>query len=161
MAGTLHSQVDKGCCHDITLPRGRNAGYAWLEEDGRCPYDGRVWREAGSDLHLEQMLVGRSSCMQWGTVWKGETLDSRVWHNGGLFNPKSFTPGECQDLCLQSVGCVGFNWLPNMDCTLMTKLEPDQGKVKGAVSGQPSCKGKGKDLFSVKKRRQLFSPSPL
>ena len=45
--------------------RGRNAGYAWLEEDGRCPYNGRVWREAGSDLHLEQMLVGRSSCMQW------------------------------------------------------------------------------------------------
>ena len=52
------------------LFRGRNAGYAWLEEDGRylrivimmfihirCPYDGRVWREAGSDVHLEQMLV--------------------------------------------------------------------------------------------------------
>jgi len=122
--------------------RGRNAGYAWLEEDGRCPYDGRVWREAGSDVHLEQMLVGRSSCMQFGTIWKGETLDSRVWHNGGLFAPKSFTPGECQDLCLQSVGCVGFNWFPNMNCTLFTNLDRDVGKVRGAVRGHPSCKGK-------------------
>ena len=83
--------------------------------------------------------------MQWSTVWTGETLDSRVWHNGGLFAPRSFNPGECQDLCLQSVGCVGFNWFPNMNCTLMTKLEPEQVKVKGAVSGHPSCKGKGKD----------------
>ena len=149
VAWTLHSQVAKRalliCKVSIPLPRGRNAGYAWLEEDGRCPYNGRVWREAGSDLHLEQMLVGRSSCMQWSTVWTGETLDSRVWHNGGLFAPRSFTPGECQDLCLQSVGCVGFNWFPNMNCTLMTKLEPEQVKVKGAVSGHPSCKGKGKD----------------
>ena len=85
--------------------------------------------------------------MQWSIVWTGETLDSRVWHNGGLFAPKSFTPGECQDLCLQSVGCVGFNWFPNMNCTLITKLGPEQVKVKGAVSGHPSCKGKGKDTM--------------
>ena len=103
--------------------------------------------------------------MQFGTIWKGETLDSRVWssrfflfqkvffsssffvekvwHNGGLFAPKSFTPGECQDLCLQSVGCVGFNWFPNMNCTLFTDLDRDVGKVRGAVRGHPSCKGKG------------------
>ena len=67
----------------------------------------------------------------------------KVWHNGGLFAPKSFTPGECQDLCLQSVGCVGFNWFPNMNCTLFTNLDRDVGKVRGAVRGHPSCKGKG------------------
>jgi hypothetical protein len=76
--------------------QGQNAGYAWLEEDGRCPYDGKVggecrrgagglqvWREGGSDVMQEEMVVARAGETMargerrqrvqaaWSTAWPG------------------------------------------------------------------------------------------
>ena len=102
-----------------------------------------VWHHLeGRDPRLEGMLI-KIFFVPKKCFFSSLFFVEKVWHNGGLFAPKSFTPGECQDLCLQSVGCVGFNWFPNMNCTLFTNLDRDVGKVRGAVRGHPSCKGKG------------------
>ena len=44
-------------CDDI----GQNNGWAWLEENVRCPYLGTTWRRGGSDRVLSSKLVALTS----------------------------------------------------------------------------------------------------
>ena len=132
--------------------RGQNSGYAWLEEDARCPYQGRVWREAGTDALQAGMLVARQSCMHYGVAHGGVVLDDRIHHGGGgLFTPRTSTPGECQELCQGTLGCVGFTWYQNVNCTLHSSspapgTPPALSSGAEIVSGPADCENKVRPL---------------
>lgn len=124
--------------------RGLNAGMSWLEEDARCPDQGKVWRAGGTDKLMPRTKVvtyGKTGwgCLEYETVYQGGLLDDRILHEGHLFTPRTETAVECQDLCLQVEGCVAFTWFRTANCTLWQSLEGKTQGVANTVSGSFSC----------------------
>ena len=118
---------------------GKNAGVGWLEEDGRCPYDGSNWRAGGTDRLMVGALVTTNSCMDFETEYNGTLVaDSRQNVQ------RTDTAIACQTLCQQTKTCMAFTWYNrNTNCTLLSKITDKRNNIKYTVSGLPSCKEKG------------------
>jgi hypothetical protein len=95
--------------------------------------------------------------MEYGVAGGGELMDDRMWHEGGLYTPRSSTPGECQvrcscpalhcmwpqELCQESLGCAAFTWYPGQNCSLHSTRAAGPGpRVEGVVSGPATCRVK-------------------
>eukprot|EP00092_Neocalanus_flemingeri_P024752 GFUD01026841.1.p1 GENE.GFUD01026841.1~~GFUD01026841.1.p1 ORF type:complete len:501 (+),score=103.73 GFUD01026841.1:277-1779(+) len=118
---------------------GANGGVGWLEEDGRCPYDGRIWRAGGTDRLMKGTLVTTNSCLEFETEYNG-TLVTQSGQNV----LRTDTAIGCQTLCQQTETCVAFTWYERRNCTLLSQVTDRRHKVKFTVSGKPSCKEKVK-----------------
>jgi len=118
---------------------GQNAGVGWLEEDGRCPYDGKVWRAGGTDKLIVGALVTTDSCMDFQTEYNG-TVVSKY---GGIVQ-RTDAAVSCQTLCHQTQTCVAFTWNNRRNCTLFSKVTSRKNNVRQTVSGLPSCSQKVK-----------------
>jgi len=115
---------------------GLNAGVGWLEEDGRCPYDGSIWRAGGTDARVVDLVVTSKSCVEFETEYNGTMVSDSVH--------RTDTDIACQTLCQQTSTCVAFTWNQKRTCTLLSKVNKKRYNVKFTTSGQPSCKEKEK-----------------
>jgi len=119
---------------------GKNAGVGWMEEDGRCPYDGSNWRAGGTDRLMVGALVTTNSCMDFETEYNGTLVA-----DSGQNVQRTDTAIACQTLCQQTKTCMAFTWYNrNTNCTLLSKITDKRNNIKYTVSGLPSCKEKVK-----------------
>ena len=119
---------------------GNNGGIGWLEEDARCPEEGRIWRRGGSDAVMNHTIVTSSQCMEYGQQYNGTIVP------GGLGDSQHTDSALlCQGLCWRMSGCQAFSWLHgnNNPCYLYQSVNGKKPNSR-AVSGLASCEEKGK-----------------
>ena len=119
---------------------GNNGGIGWLEEDARCPDQGRTWRRGGSDAVMNHTFVTSGKCMEFGLEYNGTIVP------GGLGDSQhTDTAMECQGLCWRMAGCQAFTWVAgnNNPCYLYHTVSGKRINSR-AVSGLATCEPKGK-----------------
>lgn len=124
---------------------GNNGGVAWLEEDGRCPYDGVTWRRGGTNDLLDKTRATNSECLEYGKEYNGTIVP------GGMGDIQLIeTPLECQEICWTTQGCAGFRWKgKSSPCLLLNKVTSFTFNNQ-SVSGHATCKRKGRCCDSLK-----------
>jgi len=117
---------------------GHNAGLGWLEEDARCPDQGGVWRQGGTDALLRGMRVLVGGCLQYSTEWRGALV------SGPLADTQiTSSMADCQALCLTSHACISFVWRADTKrCRLLATVTSAAPSLY-SVSGKPLCSEKG------------------
>jgi len=118
---------------------GLNAGVGWLEEDGMCPYDGRIWRAGGTDRLIKGAMVTTNNCMEFQTEYNG-TVVEKFKH----ISQTKDTAFGCQTLCNETPTCVAFTWYQRRNCTLFSSVNSKRHKIRFTVSGKPTCEEKVK-----------------
>jgi len=123
---------------------GRNVGVGWLEEDARCPQEGKVWRAGGTDKVMPRAKIVKKECMEYETGYSGDLLDDRIQWNGQIITPTTESPSECQDVCFQVSGCNAFSWYKDSNCTLWKSVNSRIKGLSKSVSGGFTCEQKVK-----------------
>lgn len=120
---------------------GTNGGFGWLEEDGKCPYDGIRWRAGGSDELREGATVvpireGVENCVENAKRYEGVAV--------GTGSRAAGDPASCRQYCFQAQACRAFSFNSRdnrcrlFHAILNKTVDPDY------VSGSHTCQRKVK-----------------
>lgn len=120
---------------------GINSGFSWMEEDGKCPYNGLTWRRGGDDTLKEGATVVPNhqygeNCIEYGTLYSGEPV--------GTGSRPTDNTAACRQYCRQTPSCRAFAYSDREErCRLFQSVQSktlDQNYVSGSHTCQKKVK---------------------